>query len=36
MTDGSGGILDYKDILDERFSSPRVVVKQPQPLLSKN
>ena len=41
VTDGSGpgggpGSLDYKDILDERFASPRVMVKQSQPLLSKN
>ena len=31
-----GGVLDYKDILDERFASPRVIIKQSQPLLSKN
>lgn len=37
VTDGgAGGVLDYKDILDERFASPRVMVKQSQPLLSKN
>lgn len=38
VTDGAGanGSLDYKDILDERFASPRVMVKQSQPLLSKN
>ena len=23
-----GGVLDYKDILDERFASPRVIIKQ--------
>ena len=34
--DGGQGVLDYKDILDERFASPRVMVKQSQPLLSKN
>lgn len=45
VADGSaggvnGGVgpssLDYKDILDERFASPRNLVKQSQPLLSKN
>ena len=33
---GGMGVLDYKDILDERFASPRVLVKQSQPLLRKN
>ena len=27
---------DYKDILDEKFASPNIIVKQSQPLLSKN
>lgn len=30
------GMHEYKDILDEKFASPRVMVKQSQPLLSKN
>jgi len=28
VTEGGPGVLDYKDILDERFASPRVMVKQ--------
>lgn len=30
------GLMDYKDILDEKLGSPRIMVKQSQPLLSKN
>lgn len=33
--DGSS-VVDFPDILDEKFASPRVTVKKSQPLLSKN
>ena len=27
VNEGGSGVLEYKDILDERFASPRVIVK---------